>query len=112
MVCRLYKALTAFTVTGVSSTILALMLDLRTQQKSTNLGRYNVMADIKAPVGDVRSSSPFHNEGRVDGDYGREPSHDLQRPYRVQKPIEASTFGYAHPEGQTSYEGGGGAGWL
>lgn len=40
----------------------------------------------------------------------RGPSHDIQRPYKVQRPIEAQRFGYSHPEEQTSYGGGGASG--
>ncbi|CAF9902911.1 MAG: hypothetical protein ALECFALPRED_000066 [Alectoria fallacina] len=69
MVCRLYKALTAFTVTGLVSTLLALALDLRVHKYSTLLGSYNQMLDIKAPT-DLRSSSPFHG-----GAEGFEPAH-------------------------------------
>lgn len=40
----------------------------------------------------------------------RGPSHDMQRPYKVQKPIETGKFGYSQPEEQTSYAGGGASG--
>lgn len=71
MVCRLYKALTAFTVTGLVSTLLASALDLRVQRTSTQLGKYNQMLDIKGPT-DLRSSSPFH--GGAEG-LSSEPAH-------------------------------------
>lgn len=122
MVCRLYKALTAFTVTGLASTLIALGLDVRTHKQATKLGKYNQMLDIKAPNGAVRSSSPFHASGNEwdtgfgDGGMGgngvRALSHDGARPYKVQKPIEAQQFGYAAPSEQTSYGGGGGEHWL
>ena len=146
MVCRLYKSLTAFTVTGLVSTLLALALDLHVQRSSTQLGSYNQMLDIKAPT-DLRSSSPFHggaegfepahgrerspyHTGGLEASYDqrrdpspyegadtayshrRDPSHDLARPYKVQKPIEAQQFGYSTPSEQTSYGGGGGTGWM
>jgi len=118
MVCRLYKSVTAFTVTGAFTTILALVLDMRIQRNSTQLGKYNPMLDVKGPT-NVRSSSPFgasvanlheQEEGVVPEIRVKGPSHDLQRPYKVQKPIEAGRFGYSHPEEQTSYGGGGGSG--
>ena len=80
------------------------------------------MLDIKRPT-DIRSSSPFHGDsdlhpaassGQEPSPYGRgrDPSYDIARPYKVQKPIEAQQFGYSQPSEQTSYGGGGGAGWL
>lgn len=34
-----------------------------------------------------------------------EYSHEVKRPYRVQRPIEAQDFGYAAPSEQTRYDG-------
>ena len=34
--------------------------------------------------------------------------HEMERPYKVQKPIEAQHFGYQAPSEQTTYAGGGG----
>ncbi len=59
------------------------------------------MLDIKAPT-NLRSSSPFHDAGGENG------GHDVQRPYRTQRPIAAEEFGYAQPVEQTTYGGGGG----
>jgi len=118
MVCRLYKSMTAFTVTGAFTTILALLLDMRIQRKANQLGRYNPMLDVKGP-GNARSNSPFgastanlnvQEDGVVPHILVKAPSHDLQRPYKVQRPIEAGKFGYSQPEEQTSYGGGGGSG--
>lgn len=102
MVCRFYKALTAFSVTGTLSTILALLLDVHVQRKSRARGKYNQMLDIKAPT-NVRSSSPFHDT--VGAENG---GHDVQRPYRTQRTFQAEQFGYSQPEEQTTYGGGGG----
>ncbi|KAL8834250.1 MAG: hypothetical protein Q9170_003837 [Blastenia crenularia] len=89
MVCRLYKACTAFTVTGLLTTLLALFLDVRTHRKSTQLGKYNQMHTpdtkrsgpiISSPVPQYESySSP---RGMDTGDLGD------QKPYRVQESIE------------------------
>ena len=58
-----------------------------------------------------RDLSPYESEGiETAYSYGREPSHDVARPYKVQKPIEVQQFGYSAPSEQTSY--GGGTGWL
>lgn len=114
MVCRLYKACTAFTVIGTVATLLALALDLHVQRKSKARGSYNQMLDIKGPT-DVRSSSPFHQNDDVNASVPdvrvMGPSTDLQRPYKVQRPIETGHFGYEQPEEQTSYAGGGGHEW-
>lgn len=110
--------MTAFTVTGAFTTILALLLDMRIQRNSTQLGTYNQMLDVKGQT-NVRSSSPFgashghlneQEDGVVPEIRVKGPSHDLQRPYKVQRPIEAGRFGYSQPEEQTSYGGGGGSG--
>lgn len=141
MVCRLYKALTAFTVTGLSvllrvlpmnhtkyyppfliltnprfATLLATLLDLHTHRKSTKLGNYNPMLDVKRPAAYSisppqptsysQAPDPYEAQGQ------RETSHDIARPYKVQRPIEAQQFGYSAPSEQTTYAGGSGAHWL
>jgi len=110
MICRLYKAVTAFTVTGTFTTILALLLDMRVQRNSTKLGRYNQMLDVKNPANARSTGNLNEQEDGVPEIHVRGPSHDIQRPYKVQRPIEAQRFGYSHPEEQTSYGGGGASG--
>ncbi|KAK4695778.1 hypothetical protein P7C71_g2035, partial [Lecanoromycetidae sp. Uapishka_2] len=114
MVCRLYKACTAFTVTATVSTLLALGLDLHVQRDAKARGVYNQMLDIKGPT-DVHSSSPFHHNDDLNASMPdirvSQPSTDLQRPYKAQRPFEAGQFGYEQPEEQTSYGGGGGHEW-
>lgn len=39
-------------------------------------------------------------------------SHELARPYKVQKPIEAGKFGYGAPSEQTRYDGPSGANYF
>lgn len=51
-----------------------------------------------------------HGDGGVPEIHVRGPSHDTQRPYKLQRPIEAGKFGYRRPEEQTSYGGGGASG--
>ncbi|CAF9907282.1 MAG: hypothetical protein HETSPECPRED_007089 [Heterodermia speciosa] len=144
MVCRLFKALTAFAVTGTLATALLTLLDFRTHRLNIASGAYNPMLDIKHPI--PRSSSPFPNDswdsrtGATDhrqDPYVSQPysadsysasgltaehdddvvlrspehnstSHELARPYKVQKPIEAQQFGYQAPSEQTTYDGAGG----
>lgn len=142
MVCRLYKALTAFTVIGLATTAVLFLLDLRTHRGTTAQGTYNVMLDIKHPVprsssfsshhydrdsgdGDIGSQRPApysaDSYGRVgiapDDDEirpvsGNSSSHELARPYKVQKPIEAVQFGYVAPSEQTRYDGPGGVNYF
>ena len=76
-------------------------------------GKYGHMLDIKGPM-NLRSSSPFGGQdggGDAPAINVRAPSSDAQRPYKVQRPIEARNFGYAQPEEQTSYGGGGDLGF-
>ncbi|KAI4188365.1 MAG: hypothetical protein L6R41_002196 [Letrouitia leprolyta] len=105
MVCRLYKACTAFTVTGLVTTLLALLLDLRTQRKTTQLGKYNQMhePDSKRSIPIISSPVPQYESyisQRADdtGDLGD------QKPYRVQESIEVQHFGYSAPTEQTRYD--------
>lgn len=142
MVCRLYKALTAFTVTGLATTTILFALDLRIYRATTAQGTYNAMLDIKHPI--PRSSSFLnhrYDQDTCDGDisshrlapysvesYGRarispdddevgpmsrnSSSHELSRPYKIQKPIEAGQFGYVAPSEQTRYDGPGGVDYF
>ncbi|KAL8738295.1 MAG: hypothetical protein Q9181_000884 [Wetmoreana brouardii] len=106
MVCRLYKACTAFAVTGLLTTLLALLLDIRVYRKSTQRGRYNKMYEPS----NVKRSSPTsstpmpqyesYSSSRADetGDLGE------QRPYKVREEIEVRHFGYQAPSEQTKYD--------
>ena len=99
-----------------SATLLATLLDLHTHRKSTKLGNYNPMLDVKRPIAYSisppqptsysQAPDPYEAQGQ------REMSHDIARPYKVQRPIEAQQFGYSAPTEQTTYAGGGGAHWL
>ncbi|KAI4200463.1 MAG: hypothetical protein LQ350_003911 [Teloschistes chrysophthalmus] len=130
MVCRLYKACTAFTVTGLLSTLLALTLDIRTHRHTTHLGTYNRMneplLDLKRPTtyptttpiisSPSPSPSPYptttpqyppYSSPRADnsmmttGDLGE---------YRVREEFEVQQFrekgGYEAPSEQTRYDPG------
>ncbi|KAG7006319.1 ABC multidrug transporter C [Physcia stellaris] len=123
MVCRLFKALTAFAVTGTLTTALLTLLDLRTHRANTASGAYNAMHDIKPQIPIPRSSSPFPNDPwdhpySADSygvrsppgytEYQNSRSQELARPYKVQKQFEAEQFGYQAPSEQTMYDGAGG----
>lgn len=119
MVCRIYKALTAFTVIGLFSTAAGLLLDVRTLRVAVHKGNYNPMAEYK-PRSQHPSSS--HNlltkelvaSPGLDTATYREPSlefpeysHEVKKPYRVQRPMEAKGFSYTAPSEQTQYDGAG-----
>lgn len=66
---------------------------------------------LEASYDQRRDPSPYEGADTAYS-HRRDPSHDLARPYKVQKPIEAQQFGYSTPSEQTSYGGGGGTGWM
>lgn len=89
---------------SVSAT-LAFLVDLRTRRVSTRRGTYDPMLDEKpsfpatATTAPILSPDPYRNRG---------VSHEVSRPYKVQRPFEAEHFGYSAPSEQTTYEGGAG----
>ncbi|KAF1813443.1 hypothetical protein P152DRAFT_457804 [Eremomyces bilateralis CBS 781.70] len=46
MVCRIYKALFTFALTGFTSTLAAMLLDIHVFRRSNRLGKYNPMQDL------------------------------------------------------------------
>lgn len=118
MVCRLYKALTAFAVTGAASSMAAALLDWRVLRKSKDRGFYDQMDDSKLQVAAAKhapddrrgSKGAFEaQELQMFGHHGEgweRRSHEGARAYKLQKPIEAKQFGYEMPSEQTTYAGG------
>ncbi|KAG8532710.1 uncharacterized protein KY384_002587 [Bacidia gigantensis] len=110
MVCRLYKALTAFAVTGSAATIGALGLDLKIKREGKDRGVYDQMpGDVKAPavlVNEMGTDGFEPQQARYIGEGHERRSHEGAQAYKVQKPIEAKQFGYEAPSEQTSYGGG------
>ncbi|SLM36993.1 hypothetical protein LPUS_06713 [Lasallia pustulata] len=110
MVCRIYKALTAFAFTGMITTLLLLLLDIRTHRALTHAGTYNPMhdRDMKASssfaLAGARASSSSDPFSHRDEDL----EHDIATPYKVRHTIAAEQFGYSAPTEQTTYGGGGG----
>ncbi|KAL8853941.1 MAG: hypothetical protein Q9221_001249 [Calogaya cf. arnoldii] len=106
MVCRLFKACTAFTVTGLLASLLALFLDVQTRRQSTQLGRYNAMhePDVKRSIPIISRPEPQYEP--FSSQHAEQDSGDLgdRRPYKVQESIEAEHFGYSVPTEQTSYD--------
>lgn len=136
-VCRLYKSCTAFTVTGLYvaseyisllprpsvthsmreanmtffprslTTLLALLLDVTTYRKSTQLGKYNRMQglDLKRSVPSI-ISAPVPQYDQLGSPRDANNTGDLgdQKPYRVQESIGVQHFGYSAPSEQTRYD--------
>ncbi|KAL8986618.1 MAG: hypothetical protein Q9177_004105 [Variospora cf. flavescens] len=119
-VCTLYKSCTAFTVTGLYvaseyisllprplTTLLALLLDVTTYRKSTQLGKYNRMQglDLKRSVPSI-ISAPVPQYDQLGSPRDANNTGDLgdQKPYRVQESIEVQHFGYSAPSEQTKYD--------
>lgn len=123
-VCMIYKALAAFIVFGLVSTFFSLGLDIYTDRRINHRGTYDIMGNVGArgatqlPDGNAKEACDDHSEGKdpngaaSDWDSNIEiPSqvtHDGQKPSDVNRPIEASKFGYSVPEEQTRYDGAGG----
>ncbi|KAL8965569.1 MAG: hypothetical protein Q9197_006455 [Variospora fuerteventurae] len=106
-VCRLYKSCTAFTVTGLLTTLLALLLDVTTYRTSTQLGKYNRMQglDMKRSVPSI-ISAPVPQYDQLGSPRDANDTGDLgdRKPYRVQESIEVQHFGYSAPSEQTRYD--------
>ena len=121
MVCRLYKALTAFVVTATACALASTVLDARVWREGQKRGKYGVMLDVKQHFGgneaDPWDASTGHTTAEEPvGGNGYEPARggagygdttDMHKPYHVQKTIEIGQFGYAAPSEQTMYNGGG-----
>ena len=96
------------TVIPSVSTLAALLLDLRTLHQSRYRGKYNPMLDEKMRqhvVMETLHDSSYREPSLEFPEY----SHEVKKPYKVQRPIEAQHFGYSAPSEQTAYDGPGGA---
>jgi len=120
MVCRIYKAVETFTITGFAATAASLALDLYIMRKTRERGVYNQMGDEKR--GRPRHH-PHHSRHDTVDEFSmrdqageeagfRAPSiefpeymHEAKRPYKPRREMSAERFGYQRPEEQTSYEG-------
>ncbi|KAF2396960.1 hypothetical protein EJ06DRAFT_499539 [Trichodelitschia bisporula] len=102
MVCRIYKALFAFTIVGFVSTSLAFLLDIYVFKRATRLGKYNAMhdPDNKPAAHTPVMMAPLN------------ASHQGLAGYNAQQGVGRAHSGYAVPEEQfgydTTYRGGAG----
>jgi len=122
MVCMIYKTIAAFATTGMVSTLLATLYDIRTHRLAFGRGTYNPMAEPK-----ILSASPYESTRSVsyhdgpaatttsysdmDIDTREQPlqspewAHEAKGTYKTQRPIEVNQFGYSAPSEQTAYDG-------
>lgn len=92
------------------STVLSLVLDIRTRQISHQQGTYNSMQDVKISL--PKSSQHDTDSPYSEHNSGSSLSHETLRPYSVQRPMEAQQFGYSLPSEQTTYDNPSGSHWL
>jgi len=59
MVCRIYKALFAFSMLGFATTLAALLLDIVIWRKTTSRGKYKQMLDPHKPQGIAPGDAPY-----------------------------------------------------
>lgn len=124
MICRIYKALFSFTVTGLITAVAAVWLDLRVRRTQTRSGVYNRMGADAARTRDFKmgglgglvnhvaasmpssqtvSVEPYRNEGHEPVQQ-QERFYGQKMPWRAQGGVE--DLGYAAPSEQTSYDAG------
>lgn len=98
MVCRIYKALFAFSLLGFASTLAALLLDIYVFKRSTRRGKYNQMMDV-----DTKRSGPGPQQSPW-STHIEDPDVE-QRPYSDQRAKKSpGQTGYALPAEQFAYD--------
>jgi len=104
MVCRIYKALFAFSMLGTLTTLLALLLDVFIWRKTVARGKYSQMKE-KPPVGIAAPGQPYTAPAYSDS----RNSMSLDA-YTTPSTARGDQSGYQVPEDQfsydTSYQGG------
>lgn len=110
----MYKALAAFAVIGTASSIATLFLDLNVNKRERRAGTYGMMAvperdrDEKSPwQASVNDMDAAHDSNASSGgalwDGDRK---GITRAWKANRTLDVNDFGYAVPEGQTTYGGG------
>lgn len=112
MVCRMYKALAAFAVTGTATGIATLLLDLHVNSRERRAGAYGMMAvpdkDDNSPwQKDVNETGTAHDgNASMGGALWDGDKQGITRAWKANKTLDVNDFGYAIPEGQSTYGGG------
>ncbi|KAF2193023.1 hypothetical protein K469DRAFT_282204 [Zopfia rhizophila CBS 207.26] len=99
MVCRVYKALFSFSFLGFLSTLLALLLDVRTYRGATQRGKYNQMVNQE----NKRAFDAPDNVLALDG--GESNPNPSAVKNKRQRQRQRGGDGYALPEEQFAYDG-------
>ena len=93
-----------------------MILDILTVRKISRLGTYDAMGlesrgGLRKNMRQNDSQDDFSHEMGDDTHGFREPSlefpeysHEVKRPYKAQRPIEVTSFGYQAPTEQTAYD--------
>ncbi len=114
MVCRMYKALAAFAISGTATSIATLLLDLKVNKTERRAGVYGMMA---VPERDKDDKKPWQANAN---DTGAEHDRDfsmggalwdgdrkgITKAWKANRTLDMNDFGYAVPEGQSTYGGG------
>lgn len=114
MVCRMYKALAAFAVIGTGASIATLLLDLDVNRKERRAGMYGMMAmperdrDDKTPWQvNVKDAGVAHDsDAGMGGALWDGDRSGITRAWKANRTLDVNDFGYAVPEGQSTYGGG------
>jgi hypothetical protein len=96
LVCRTYKALFSFSLIGLLSTLLALVLDVHVQRQAAARGRFQQIALV---TGDAKQGQASGHEG-VDEDEDEDESNP--NPSATNR-LRGGGAGYALPEEQHAY---------
>jgi hypothetical protein len=96
LVCRMYKALFSFSLMGLLSTLLALVLDVHVQRQAAARGRFQQIALV---AGDAKQGQARGHEG---GDEDEDEDESNPNPSATSRP-RGGGAGYALPEEQHAY---------
>ncbi|KAF2472337.1 uncharacterized protein BDR25DRAFT_302579 [Lindgomyces ingoldianus] len=97
-ICRIYKALFAFSLLGFLSTLLALGLDVRTHRSTTRRGKYNAMQTMESK----RAFDAPDNVLTLEGPESN-PNPSAAAAAK-KKPKRGEREGYAVPDEQFAYD--------
>jgi len=102
MICRVYKALFAFTAFGVASTLAALLLDSVIFRRTVSRGKYAQMVDREKPAGIAPPyASPQYSDSRSSIQLNQYTTPTTQKADQSGYEVPTEQFSY-----DTSYQGG------